>query len=231
MKTIQINQCTQEELEWLPGVGPATAKKIVEARPIEEETELEQIVPPSAWLKIQEAGVEFEFGDGVLKDAEAQAGILKLVEAKLSEEEIATLKERWKEAWIASTPSPWQGIPVLSEPPITLLQEPEPLTLRRVLPGQALKAGASYLCIWNMRWAPDGQAVTPADAPIQKEITEQLAKYGISIAFVHYGASVRVHTPSRGRVPLVLFEIIRDTEEAESGEEDTRNHQRDGQGD
>jgi len=62
MKTIQINQCTQEELEWLPGVGPATAKKIIEARPIEAKTALEQIVPPSAWLKIEKAEVEFAFG-------------------------------------------------------------------------------------------------------------------------------------------------------------------------
>ena len=199
MKTIQINQCTQEELEWLPGVGQATAKKIIEARPIEAQTQLEQIVPPSAWLKIEQAGVEFAFGTGGEEPGEAPP----------------------PEPVVEKVPS---------EPPI-VLQEPEPMTLRRILPGQELTKGASYICIWNMRWAPDGQAVTPADAPIQKEITEQLATYGISIAFVHYGASVRVHTPSRGRVPLVLFEIIRDTEEAESGEEDTRNHQRDGQGD
>lgn len=198
MKTIQINQCTQEELEWLPGVGPATAKKIIEARPIEAKTALEQIVPPSAWLKIEGASVEFDFGaDG----AEPEA---------------------------APTPEP---VVVKAEPAI-ILQEPEPITLRRILAGQELTRGGSLFCIWNMRWAPDGQAVTPADAPIQKEITEQLAKYDISIAFAHYGASVRVHTPSRGLVPLVLFEIIKDnTEEADNGEESTGNHQRDGQGD
>jgi len=108
------------------------------------------------------------------------------------------------------------------------------MTLRRILPGQALKkdVGAEYLCPWNMRWAPDGQARVPADAAIQKEITEQLAKYDIGIKFAHYGASVRVHTVSRGLVPLVLFEIIKEkTEEADHGEEDTRNHQGDGQGD
>ena len=238
MKTIQINQCTQEELEWLPGVGAKTAEKVIKARPVKDVGELQQLIPPSAWLKIQEADVEFAFGTDeeeaaptaeFAENLEQLAGLLNL--GHLSEEEATAFRKRWLEQSLQlAEAASWKEIPILSEPPL-ILQEPEPMTLRRVLPGQELKAGAEYVCIWNMRWAPDGQAVTPADAPIQKEITEQLAKYGISIAFVHYGASVRVHTPSRGRVPLVLFEIIRDTEEAESGEEDTRNHQRDGQGD
>jgi len=159
MKTIQINTCTQEELEWLPGVGPATARKIVEARPIEAETELELIVPPSAWLKIQEAEVEFAFGtDG--EEPSDEASTIEELEAALT----GTL------------------IPVA--PPI-ILQEPEPMTLRRVLPGQELKAGADYLCIWNMRWAADGQAHIPADVPTQVEIETQLKKYDISIGFAH----------------------------------------------
>lgn len=227
MKTIQINTCTQEELEWLPGVGPATAKKIIEARPIEAKTELEQIVPPSAWLKIQEAEVEFAFEDGTLKDADGEVGILELAEAELSEEEIAILKERWEEAWAASAPPPGQSIPILFEPPI-ILQEPEPLTLRRVLPGQELKSGAEYLCIWNMRWAPDGQAVMPADAPTQLEIEGWFNEHNMSVAFAHYGASVRLYTRNRGLVPLVLFEIIKEIEDAE---EDKGDRQGNGQGD
>ena len=194
MKTIQINQCTQEDLEWLPGVGAATAKKIIEARPIEAKTDLEQVVPPSAWLKIQEAGVEFEFGGG------------KPEEPTLEEVEAALEK--------ALTPI---------QAPITLLQEPMPLTLRRVMPGQELKAGASYMCIWNVAWGPGGEAFLPADAPTQAEIGAWFQAHNMDIQFAHYGASVRVHTKNRGPVPLVLFEIIpEETQDATDSEGDER---------
>jgi len=215
MKTIQINTCTQEELEWLPGVGVKTAKKIVEARPIEAVTELEQIVPPSAWLKIQEAEVEFAFGDG--KPKEPLKSVPKLDE--FSENEIKFYKEVLAEGYVAA----------MSEPLVILLQEPEPMTLRRVLPGQELKQEADYLCIWNMRWAADGQAHIPADAPTQVEIETWFKDHHMGLTFAHYGASVQLYTRNRGLVPLVLFEIIKETENAE---EDTEgNRQRDGQGD
>ena len=188
MKTIQINQCTQEDLEWLPGVGAATAKKIIEARPIEAKTDLEQIVPPSAWLKIQEAGVEFGFGDG----AGDEAPTVEELEAALTK---------------ALTPV---------QPPITLLQEPRPLTLRRVMPGQELKSGASYMCIWNVAWGPGGETFLPADAPTQAEIAGWFENHGMNIRFAHYGASVRVRTKNRGLVPLVLFEIIEEIKDADS---------------
>lgn len=187
MKTIQINTCTQEDLEWLPGVGAATAKKIIEARPIEARKDLEQVVPPSAWLKIQEAAVEFAFEDG------------KPEEPTLEEVEAALAK--------ALTPV---------QPPITLLQEPQPLTLRRVMPGQELKAEASYLCVWNVCWGPGGEAFMPADEPTQAEIQAWFQAHNMDIRFAHYGASVRVHTTNRGPVPLVLFEIIEEIQDADN---------------
>lgn len=156
MKTIQINQCTQEDLEWLPGVGAATAEKIIEARPIEARTDLEQVVPPSAWLKIQDAAVEFDFSDG------------RPDEPTLEEVEAALEK--------ALTPV---------QPPVTLLQEPQPLTLRRVMPGQELKPGASYLCIWNVTWGPGGEAYLPADVPTQAEIQAWFEAHNMDIQFAY----------------------------------------------
>jgi len=197
MKIIQINQCTQEDLEWLPGVGPATAKKVIEARPVQDIGELQELIPPSAWLKVQEAGAEFGFGDGESK--EAPKGVLELGKSSLSEEEIKALRETWAETYGALIPG---------EPPITLLQEPRPLTLRRVMPGQELRPGASYICIWNMQWGPGGEAYVPRDAAVQVEVETKLKQYNIDIQFSHYAASVRVQTDSYGPVPLVLFEII-----------------------
>ena len=246
MKTIEINRCTQEELEWLPGVGPATAEKIIKARPIEAVTELEQLVPPSAWLKIQEAEAEFAFGvDGEEPLTEEEKALMseerqKMVEAlqaaleipgNLTADKVVQIKAKWQELWPEIS---WSEIPILKglpeEPPI-ILQEPEPMTLRRVLPGQELKVGAEYLCIWNMQWGPDGQAVMPTDAPTQLEIEGWFNEHDMGITFAHYGASVRLYTRNRGLVPLVLFEIVKEKEEAEDAEEETGNHQRNGQGD
>jgi hypothetical protein len=107
------------------------------------------------------------------------------------------------------------------QPPITLLQEPQPLTLRRVMPGQALKQGATYICIWNMRFGPQGEAVTPRDTAVQVEVETKLLEYNVGIQFAHYAPSVRVRTNSYGPIPLVLFEIIpEETQDATDSEGD-----------
>jgi hypothetical protein len=206
MKTICINQCTQEDLEWLPGVGPATAKKVIEARPIQDIGALQGLIPPSAWLKIQEAGVEFAFEDG--QPEEPPKGVLQL--AKLSDEQIEALKEKWAETYGA--------LAIISEPPIVMQQESQPITLRRVMPGQQLKSGASYICIWNMRWGPQGEAVTPRDSAVQVEVETKLLQYSVGIQFAHYAPSVRVRTHSYGPIPLVLFEIIEETQNGTDNE-------------
>lgn len=205
MKTIQINQCTQEDLEWLPGVGSATARKVIEARPVKDIGELQELIPPSAWLKVQEAGVEFAFDDRKPEQT-SRRGVLELGE--LSEEQIEALKEKWAETYGA--------LATISESPITLLQEPQPLILRRVMPGQELRPGASYICIWNMRWGPGGEAYVPRDVAVQAEVETKLKQYDIGIQFAHYAASVRVTTNSYGPIPLVLFEIIEETQDADS---------------
>jgi len=105
------------------------------------------------------------------------------------------------------------------------------MTLRRIVPGQELKAGTDYLCIWNMRWSADGQAHVPADVPVQVEIETWFKAHYMGIAFAHYGASVQLYTRNRGPVPLVLFEIIKETEEAQDASETEGNRQGHGQGD
>lgn len=178
---IQVNQCAQEELEWLPGVGAKTARKIIAARPVKDTAQLEQLIPPSAWLKIQEAGAEFGF------------------EEKADGDEHLTVEKLEAALTAALTPV---------EPPITLLQKPQALTLRRVMPGQALQRDSNYLCLWNVRWGPAGEAVRPQDAAIQVEIETKLRQHGVGVMFAHYAASVRVATDSYGQVPVLLFEII-----------------------
>jgi len=189
---IQINQCSLEDIKRLPGVGPATAQKLVEARPIADLAQLEQLVPPSAWLKLQEAGVEFGF--------DMPGNVIEVPEG---ESLVLNTRQGLSDVTVKAAPP---------NPPIILQgQAQQPMTLRRVLPGQQLRQGAKYLCIWNMRWGPAGEATRPQDAAIQIEVESHLKKWDISIMFAHYAASVRVGTDSYGQVPVLLFEVIEET--------------------
>ena len=50
---VDINSASEQELESLPGVGPATAKKIIAGRPYSSKTELKQAgIPPNTLDKI-----------------------------------------------------------------------------------------------------------------------------------------------------------------------------------
>lgn len=182
MDVMQINLCSQEQLEWLPGIGPATAKKIIEARPFETVTDLERIVPPSAWLKIQEAGIEFTFGT----DGEE------------------TLSDK-----------PAEVVVVEAEPQLTVISDDAPpMTLRRVMPGGQLKPNGHYLCLWNVCWFPDGQAVGPNDALLQSQVAGKLRdRHNITVRFAHYGASVVVVIGGAPK-PLVMFEVIQEEDDA-----------------
>ena len=206
---IQINTCSLEDIKRLPGVGPATAQKVIEARPIADLAQLEQLVPPSAWLKLQEAKVEFGFGapGNVIEVPEGESLVLNTGDSLSN----VTIK--------AAPPNP----------PIILQGAQQPMTLRRVLPGQQLRQGAKYLCVWNMQWGPAGEAVRPQDVAIQIEVESHLKKWGISIMFAHYAASVRVGTDSYGQVPVLLFEVIEETRnEAETATDIARAGQGDG---
>lgn len=177
MDRIQVNQVVGDVLEWLPGIGPATAKKIIEARPIETAAELEQIIPPSAWLKIQDAGLEFGFDADIETPAPAETEV----------------------------------VVVGAEPELTIVgEDAPPMTLRRVMPGGQLKTNGHYLCVWNVCWFPDGQAVGPNDANLQSQIAGRLRdRHGIVIEFAHYGASVVVEAGGAPK-PLVMFEVVQE---------------------
>lgn len=183
MKTLNVNEAPQEELEKLPGVGRATAEKIIKARPIADLAALEELIPPSAWLKIEEAGATFAFGD----DAE-------------------TVKQGPEEPrGDAQTAQP-----IVVAEPVVKMYNPDPVTLRRLMPGQELREGEEYFCLWNMRHGPHGEAWVPEDQPVQVEVETWFKAHNMVIKFAHYGPSVRVGTPNRGLVNLVLFEVIKE---------------------
>jgi len=172
-----VNEATQEELEALPGVGPATAEKLMKARPVADAKELERLLPPSAWLKIQEKGMEFVFGGDP--------------------------------AIAAAPPAALEVTPVAIPEPVIKMHDPNPVEMRRLVPGRELKAGAEYLCIWNTSHGPHGEAWVPEDQPVQQEIATWFETKGMTLKFAHYGPSIRLGTSSRGMVNLVLFEIVK----------------------
>lgn len=182
MDRIQVNQVAGDALEWLPGIGPATAKKIMDARPIKTVVELEQIIPPSAWLKIQDAGLEFGFDADIETPAAAETEVVVVVGA---------------------------------EPELTIVSEDAPpMTLRRVMPGGQLKTNGRYLCLWNVCWFPDGQAVGPNDDLLQSQVAGRLRnRHNITVQFAHYGASVVVDVGGAPK-PLVMFEVVQEEGDA-----------------
>lgn len=197
---MNVNQVTLEELQALPGVGPATAEKLVKARPIMGAEQLEELIPPSAWLKIQEQGVEFAFGDDADRD---------------------TAKTDNRGA------QPTGDAPIIREvvapQPVIKMQGAQEMVLRRLMPGQQLRQGAEYMCLWNIRLGPQNEAWSPEDPAKQVSVEKWFNDRGMGIKFAHYGPSVQVQgIPGLGLVNLVLFEIIRE-EENENGKPDSRN--------
>jgi len=193
MKRLNVNEVGIEELKQLPGIGPATAEKIVKARPIESEAELERIVPPSAWLKLTEGqDLVFVFKEGDPSDEnkpEAQPSM--------------------------GEPS----VPVQpAQPVMKMVSVPETIAVRRVMSGEQLSPGSEYLCVWNMRHGPQGEAWFPADNAVQTELETWFLQKGMTIKFAHYGPSVKVGTRARGLVNLVLFEILKEKTDGETDE-------------
>lgn len=190
---LNVNEASQEELEALPGVGSATAEKLMKARPIADGKELEGIIPPSAWLKIREEGVEFAFGEA---------------DGDPADDEVAEPRPKGKTVREDVAPEP-----------IVKMHDPDPVSMRRLMPGQELKAGAEYMCVWNAKHGPHGEAWVPEDAPVQAEIEGWFLSKGMSVKFAHYGPSIRLGTANRGMVNLVLFEIIKKQEEIKREED------------
>ena len=197
---MNVNEASQEELEALPGVGPATAEKLMKARPIADGKELEGIIPPSAWLKIQEEGVEFAYGGPAENDNQGP--------------------QPEGDARIAAGPAP--QFPVTAAEPVIKMRGPQPMVLKRLLPGQRLRAGAEHICLWNMRFGPQNEAWIPEDAArevateewFNNEVRNKVGS--MAIKFAHWGPSVQIQSiPGLGLVNLLLFEIIK-----EEGDED-----------
>jgi len=247
---MNVNEASQEELESLPGVGPATAEKLMKARPIADRKELEGVIPPSAWLKIQEEGVEFAFGaadrdppDNEVRGPQPEGEFKKfrkrpvVVEAYRTGEMLAI---ETLEGTMTANPGDWiirgvkgelypckpdifgatytpvgDGIPI-SEP-VVKTEGPQPMVLKRLMPGQRLRAGAEYVCLWNMRFGPQNEAWIPEDAPREVATEEWFNnevrnKVGpMAIKFAHWGPSVQIQSiPGLGVVNLLLFEIIKE---------------------
>lgn len=184
---MNINTATEKEIEkGLPGVGSKTAAKIVKARPIRDVEDLMRVVPPSAMLQIEKAGVGIEFD------------LPKPVEET------------------SQPPDEVEPVVEPQAPPVTI----DEMRLRRVLPGERLKedSGVTYLCVWNMRWAPDLSPHLPMDDAVQAEITQKFQGYGVKVAFAHHAPSITMSTVSRGVMPLVLFEVL-EKEGEENGNE------------
>jgi len=186
---MDVNEASQEELEALPGVGPATAEKLMKARPIADGKQLEELIPPSAWLKIQEEGVEFAFGAA---DRDPPDNDVRGPQPK-------------GDAQI-----------VVGREPVIKMEGPQPVVLKRLIPGQRLRAGAEYVCLWNMRFGPQNEAWIPEDAAREMETekwfnNEVRNKVGpMAIKFAHWGPSVQIQSiPGLGVVNLLLFEIIK----------------------
>ena len=70
---LDINTASEQELERLPGIGPATAKKIVGGRPYRSEDELVRIkiVSKSTYSKIKAGGFGTDHGKALARLADS----------------------------------------------------------------------------------------------------------------------------------------------------------------